>query len=82
MGELRTIIELRTMDEPPLQENIKISWNEKNTEEVEIAEKTFKRYIDEGWIAFSVTSDNKRVQIFTFSPDIDRIILVPPLGGG
>jgi len=81
-GELRTILELSTMDEPALPENIKISWNEVNKEEVKKAEDLFKRYINEGWIAFRVTPDNKRVQIFTFNPSIEKIILVPPLGGG
>lgn len=95
MGELRTVTELRTMDEDVFvftkqkrkhlvfvpEKNVRVIWNEKNAKEVEIAEKTFKKYVDEWWLAFNVTPEGG-VQIFKFDSSLKEIALVPPMGGG
>ena len=35
----------------------------------------------DGWMAFSEEPRGRR-QIFTFNPQLERIVLMPPLGGG
>ena len=63
-------------------QKIQISWNKENAEEVALAKKKFEEYIRQGWLAFTITSDNKKVQIFTFNPVLEKIFLVPLSEGG
>jgi len=83
MGVLRTWRELRTMDEGGLLGNIMIHWNKENSKEVAVAEETFERYLKAGWMACKLeASEERRVQIFNFDPNLPIIILLPPVGGG
>jgi len=61
---------------------ITLSWNKENPEDVASAEKTFSEYIRKGWLAFAVTSDNKKKQLFSFNPQLERIHMVPIVEGG
>jgi len=61
--------------------DLKLTWRKDNAEEVALAEKTFKEYINKGWFAISEVSGKKK-QIFTFNPDFEKIILVPIIVGG
>ncbi len=61
---------------------ITLSWNKEDPEEVASAEKKFREYTRKGWLAFVVTTDNKKRQIFTFNPEFERIQLVPLVEGG
>jgi hypothetical protein len=46
------------------------------------AEELFRKYVMEGWIAYTVTADDRKVQIFTFNPELDEIVLTPIMFGG
>ena len=82
MGEMLTIKVLRQqLKEWMLPDEMKISWDAENREEVQYAAKKFREYLNDGWMAFSDESKGRR-QIFTFDPNIKRIVLTPPLGGG
>ncbi|MFQ6077250.1 MAG: hypothetical protein ACE5Z5_14150 [Candidatus Bathyarchaeia archaeon] len=61
---------------------ITLSWNEEDPEEIASAEKAFREYTRKGWLAFVVTSDKKRKQVFTFNPKFGRVQLVPLIRGG
>jgi hypothetical protein len=61
---------------------VMLSWNKENPIEIASAEKTFKEYTRKGWLAFIVTSDNKKKQVFTFDPDFEKIQLVRLVEGG
>jgi len=64
-----------------LPDEMKISWNSDNYQEVAYAEQKFLEYLADGWIAFS-DAPQGRTQIFRFDPKLDLIVLMPPLGGG
>ncbi len=82
MGELIAIKVLTTLTKDyGLPENIKITWNKSDAEQVSRAEKVFQKYLHEGWMAFS-EDDGVRKQIFKFDSGSVRIMLIPPLGGG
>lgn len=61
---------------------ITLFWNKEDSEETASAERTFREYIRKGWLAFVVTPDNKKKQVFTFNPEFERIQLVPLVEGG
>jgi uncharacterized membrane protein len=61
--------------------NLKIAWDRNDAQQVSKAEEVFKEYLKEGWLAFSEESDRRR-QIFRFDAELNKIILMPPLGGG
>ena len=82
MGEMFTIKIMRQLTkEWILPDEMRVFWNIDNTKEVAYAEKKFHQYLADGWIAFSDNS-NGRKQIFKFDLTLERIILMPPLGGG
>jgi hypothetical protein len=82
MGEMFTIKIMRQLTkEWVLPDEMKVSWNTDNAQEVAFAEKKFRQYLADGWIAFSDNA-NGRKQIFKFDPTLERILLMPPLGGG
>ena len=64
-----------------LPDDMVISWNSNNREEIEYAKKIFLKYLADGWLAYSDESEG-RMHIFDFDDSYDRIILIPPLGGG
>lgn len=82
MGVMRTLKIMRQLlKEWTLPDEMTVSWDVDNGEEVAIAEKKFQRYLAEGWLAYSDEPTGKR-QIFKFDPNLERIVLLPPLGGG
>lgn len=82
MGEMITVKILRQLiKEWTLPDNMRISWNINDSEEVTNAKNKFREYLDDGWIAFSDEPRGRR-QIFNFDLRLNKIVLVPPLGGG
>jgi thiamine monophosphate synthase len=69
------------MEEQTLPSNIRVTWRIGNQEEVERAEEVFVSYLADGWLAFT-DEPTARQQIFEFNSRCERIILMPPLGGG
>lgn len=59
-----------------------INWRTDDPDAVKQAENLFKKYVMEGWIAYTVTADDRKIQIFTFNPELDEIVLTPIMFGG
>jgi len=58
-------------------------WDKSNEDEVENARDTFDKLKKKGYLAFSVNKDgSKGVQMSTFDPDAERMIMVPQMQGG
>lgn len=82
MGVMRTLKIMRQLlKEWTLPDELMVSWDIHNGEEIAIAERKFQLYLAEGWLAFSDDPTGKR-QILKFDPNLERIVLIPPLGGG
>ena len=82
MGKMMTVKVMRhLLKEWTLPDEMDVSWDADNRQEVAYAEKMFLEYLADGWMAFS-DEPTGRKQIFSFNPTIERIILMPPLGGG
>ena len=82
MGEMVTVKILTSLtEEQTLPAHIRVTWRIGNRKEIKRAEKVFASYLADGWIAFSDEPEAKQ-QIFEFDPRCERIILMPPLGGG
>ena len=82
MGEMRTLRIMRQLvKEWTLPDEMTVSWDVDNSQEVAYAEKKFLQYLADGWMAFSDEPRGRR-QIFKFNPKLERIVLLPPLGGG
>jgi hypothetical protein len=82
MGKMMTVkTMMQLMEEWTLPNELNVSWKAENSQEVTYAEKKFKEYLADGWMAFSDNPDGRK-QIFNFNPQTERIILIPPLGGG
>ena len=64
-----------------VKEELRLTWRKGNTREIACAEKTFKEYINKGWLAIGEES-GKKTQIFAFNPDLEKIILAPIVIGG
>jgi len=62
-------------------EEVKVIWRKDDPEEVERAAEVFRRYVLEGWIAFT-ERNGRKTQIFTFDPDLDEIVIAPIMFGG
>lgn len=82
MGELRIIGKSPTVVAGDVVEGeIRLTWNKGNVEEIERAEKIFNEYREKGWLAVGEIAGRK-IQIFNFNPDLEKIILIPlELGG-
>ena len=65
-----------------LRSMIELSWSTQSREEVAVARKRFEEYTRQGWLAFTVGSDNRKHQIYEFDPVIEKIFLVPLAPGG
>jgi len=61
---------------------ITLSWDKEDPEETASAQKMFIKYIRRGWLAFQVTSDNRKRQVFSFDPELGKVQLVPLVEGG
>lgn len=70
-----------TMAGDVVKEDLRLTWSKGNMGQVALAEKTFREYVNKGWLAISEVS-GKRTQIFTFNPDLEEIILAPFAIGG
>ena len=82
MGEMKTLkIMSALLEEWILPDEMTTTWDVDNSQEVAHAEETFRQYLADGWMAFSDDPWGRR-QIFQFNPKLERIVLVPPLGGG
>lgn len=64
-----------------IEGEMKLTWSKDNAEEIALAEKAFKEYVSRGWLAIGEKS-GKMVQIFSFNPTFDRIVLGPIAVGG
>ncbi len=82
MGVMKTVKILRQLlDDWTLPDEMTVTWDVDNPQEVAYAAEQFRAYLADGWLAFSEEPRGRR-QIFTFNPQLDRIVLLPPLGGG
>ncbi len=82
MGEIVTItVSTGMFRTHELPEGSSVSWSESDAEQVSQAKEFFNTYIKEGWMAFSEVGKEKR-QILSFDPKLNKIILLPPIGGG
>ena len=82
MGVMKTVKILRQLlDDWTLPDEMSVTWHVDNSREVAYAAAQFRAYLADGWLAFSEDRQGRR-QIFTFNPKLERIVLLPPLGGG
>lgn len=82
MGEILALkVATPLTDETELSADLKIQWSKDDPRQVSRAEESFKKYVAKGWIAFSDEPDGRRI-IHRFDPNFNKIILIPPLGGG
>ncbi len=82
MGELRVIGKSPVvMYGDAVEGELKLTWRNNDTRELDLAKKTFNEYINKGWIAVAEVC-GKKMQIFAFNPDLERIILSPLTTGG
>ena len=78
--EEEVIPEISSREEPVKM--VTLSWDKEDPEEIASAEKMFIKYIRKGWLAFQVTSDNRKRQVFSFDPELGSVQLVPLVEGG
>lgn len=82
MGELRIIGRSPiVMFGDAVEGELRLIWSNNNAQELDLAQKTFDEYINKGWIAVAEVS-GKKMQIFTFNPDLETIVLSPLTAGG
>jgi hypothetical protein len=82
MGEMVAVRILTSlMEEQTLPDNIRVTWRRGNQKEIDRAGEVFASYLADGWLAFD-DEPTSRQQIFEFNSRCERIILMPPLGGG
>lgn len=72
---------MRVMD--PKAGDLKIVWDPEKPDEVEHARKTFDELRKKGMAAFKVDKKGDKAKMLTtFDPDVEAMIMAPPLGGG
>ncbi len=82
MGEMRIIGKKAALfSHEAVEDEVKIAWRRDSPEDVKRAGEAFRRYMLDGWIAFT-ERDGRKVQIFTFDPDLDEIVIAPIMFGG
>jgi hypothetical protein len=59
-----------------------LTWRMEDPKEVSLAKERFMEYVKAGWLAFVVTPENRRVQVFEFDPRLERVVLIPFAEGG
>ena len=83
MGKMMTVDIMRQLlKEWTLPDHLEITWDVNNKQEVTYAEKKFRDYLADGWLAYSDSPKEGRTQISKFDPKLEMIMLLPPLGGG
>ena len=61
----------------------KLIWNASNQAEVDAAKDMFKSLKKKKYIAYSVGDDGKKDEIIhEFDPNLEKIIMIPPIVGG
>ena len=75
------IVMRQTMKEWTMPDDMRAEWDINSSEQVEYARNLFKQYLSDGWLAYRDESE-ERIQIHKFDPKFERIILLPPIGGG
>ena len=61
----------------------KLIWNASNQAEVDAAKEMFKTLRKKKYIAYSVSDDGKKDEIIhEFDPNLEKIIMIPPIVGG
>ena len=68
------------MDDNP--HTIVLIWDRDDIQEVERIKKEFEEYLQKGWIAFTVTPNEKKILVYKFDPNFEKIILTPMIEGG
>lgn len=82
LGTLRVIGASSTiMAGEAVKEDLRFTWSRDHKGQTAEAERIFKEYVSGGWLAIGEVS-GKKMQIFTFDPDLDEIILAPFALGG
>jgi hypothetical protein len=82
VGELRVIGTSPTvMSGEVVEGDLRLTWDKENEAEVALAAKVFTEYTKKGWLAIGEDL-GKKAQIFTFNPDLERIVLAPLAMGG
>ncbi|RLI37756.1 hypothetical protein DRO66_03295 [Candidatus Bathyarchaeota archaeon] len=82
MGVMKTLKIMRQLlDEWTLPDEMTVTWDVENRREVAYVKEKFYEYLADGWMAFSEEPKGRR-QIFKFNPQLELIVLIPPLGGG
>lgn len=61
---------------------VTLTWKMEDSAGMNIAKERFREYLKAGWLAFAVTREDRRVQIFEFDPKVEKIILIPFAEGG
>lgn len=83
MGKMKAVDTMRQLlKEEALPDQLEITWDVNNKQQVTYAEKKFHDYLADGWLAFSEGPREGRKVISNFDPKLEMIILIPPLGGG
>ena len=83
MGKMMTLNIMRqTFKEYTLPDKMEVKWEVSNNQEVQYAEQMFYEYLADGWLAYREDHKKGRIQIFNFSPKLEMIVLMSPLGGG
>ena len=82
LGELRVIRTSPTgMQKDSAHGELRLTWRTGDADEIARAEKTFQTYLQKGWLAIGEGPGPKK-QIFTFNPDLEKIVLAPLMMGG
>lgn len=72
---------LRCMD--PQEGDVKIIWDPDNKDEVAHARDTFDKFSKKGLVGYSVKKDGEKAEVVKkFDPDMEALIMAPPLAGG
>ena len=64
-----------------IEGELRLTWSKESTKEMAQAESIFNEYTDRGWLAVGEIGDRK-MQIFKFDPNLERITLSPLNLGG
>jgi hypothetical protein len=69
------------MTEDVVKGDFRLTWSKDDARKIALAEKTFNKYVQKGWLAIGELLGKKK-QIFTFHPDFETIVLAPLVMGG
>jgi len=61
----------------------KLIWDADKQVEVDAAKETYRRLKKQNYIAYSVKSNGKKNDVIhSFDPNLEKIIMIPPMTGG